>query len=71
MEHANAIGEMSYKKRKIKAPPWDAEQDAKLKELFCDGLVVAEIAKELSRTPASTRSRMVALGLISDRHDIV
>ena len=71
VEHANAIGEMSYKKTENQGTPWNAEQDAKLKELFSDGLVVAEIAKELGRTPASTRSRMVALGLINGRHDIV
>lgn len=71
VEHANAIGKMSYKKTENQGSPWTDEQDAKLKELFNDGLVVAEIAEELGRTPASTRSRMVTLGLINDRHDIV
>lgn len=62
---------MSYKKTENQGKPWDDEQDARLKELFDDGLIVSEIAKELGRTPASTRSRMVALGLISDKNDIV
>lgn len=71
VENANAIGEKSYKKTENQGKPWNDKQDTLLKELFSDGLVVAEIAKELGRTPASIRSRMVALGLINDQNNII
>lgn len=43
---------------------WDDEQDAELKELFLEGVSIAELAKEFSRTSGSIRSRLVKNNLM-------
>lgn len=53
----------------LQGKPWTADQDKRLVEMFNDGLIVAEIAKECQRTTGAIRARLVRLGLISDRSD--
>lgn len=53
----------------LRGQPWTAEQDKMLKNMFNDGILVAEIAQKLQRTEGAIRARLVRLGLISDRNE--
>lgn len=72
VEHSNIIAESDKKSEKLEyqGKPWEPEQDKQLVTMFKDGLVVAEIAKELKRTSGAIRARLVKLGLINNRSDI-
>lgn len=72
VENVNEIAkiEFSIEKPQFQGQVWSVEQDKRLEEMFNDGLVTSEIAKELKRTPTSIRARLVKLGLINSRNNV-
>ncbi len=73
VNHSNIIAECEVPQEppEFQGKPWTAEQDQKLITMFQDGLIAAEIAKELKRTTSAIKERIVKLGLADDKYDIV
>ena len=45
---------------------WNAAEEAKLTELFNDGVTISDLSKALGRTEGAINARLVKLGLIED-----
>lgn len=73
VEQINAIAEKYAPKGglEFQGKAWAPEHDKTLVALFKDGLVAEEIAKELKRTTSAVRARLVKLGLINNRFDLI
>lgn len=61
--------ENDHNRAEHQGEPWDAEQEEKLRELFTDGIKVAEIAKYMGRTRSGIQARLKRLGLIEKCED--
>ena len=63
--------EKKHKHVEHQGEPWDAEQEEKLRELFANGMKVAEIAVRMGRTRSGIQARLKRLGLIEKREDAI
>ncbi|MCD8372156.1 MAG: hypothetical protein LUD27_02515 [Clostridia bacterium] len=72
MENANLIvqREEDAEQKTVSEEEWQEERDKKLIDMFND-VTVGSMAQELSRTENAVRNRLVKLGLIMRRSDIV
>jgi len=81
VEHSNIIAESDVDSEvknnvpsaglEFQGKVWEPEQDKQLIDLYNDGLVADEIAKELKRTPVAIRARLVRLGIIKNRNELI
>ncbi|MCD8040530.1 MAG: hypothetical protein LUF82_03335 [Clostridia bacterium] len=72
VENANLIAQSdSAQNGEHSGTAWTEEQDKNLTDMFNNGLTSAAMAKETGRTPTAVKARLVRLGLIKNRSDII